>query len=86
MVRLNPPLEPNYFSFMEKSVKNQVKYLMDLNPPSRNARSTPEYFKLQTVFAKSFFSCRTVVMQTASFCWTKPNFVGQYTTISYLPV
>ena len=25
VVRLNPPLGPNYFSFMEKFMKNQVK-------------------------------------------------------------
>ena len=48
VVRLNPPLGPNYFSFMGKFMNNQVIKLlkmnplfMDLNPTSRNPGSAP---------------------------------------------
>ena len=48
VVRLNPPLGPNYFNFMGKfmNLGKMLKtnpLLINLNPPSRNPGSAPGY-------------------------------------------
>ena len=55
-------------SFFPKTIIDWNHLEEDLVPAE-----TVDSFR-KAVFAKSFFSSRTAVWQTASFCWSKPNF------------